>query len=76
MSIFNKVTGQGERPQITMQDVRNDPIGMGQKAGYNIPPNLAGNARAMVQHLIQTGQVSNPMLQKIMPMLNKLGGLK
>ena len=72
MSLFDKVNGQ----QMNMQQLQQDPIGMAQKAGYNIPPNLAGNPQAMVQHLIQTGQVSNPMLQKIMPMLNKLGGLK
>ena len=72
MSLFDKVNGQ----QMNMQQLQQDPIGMAQKAGYNIPPNLAGNPQAMVQHLIQTGQVSNPMLQKIMPMLNKLGGLR
>ena len=69
MSLFDKVNGQ---PQMNMQQLQQDPIGEAQKAGYNIPPNLAGNARAMVQHLIQTGQVSNPMLQKIMPMIQKL----
>ena len=73
MSLFDKINGQ---PQMNMQQLQQDPVGMAQKAGYNIPPQLANNPQAMVQHLIQTGQVSNPMLQKIMPMLNKLGGLK
>ena len=35
---------------------------------------LAGDPKAMVQHLIMTGQVSNPILQRIMPMIQKLGG--
>lgn len=73
MSLFDKLNGQ---PQMNMQQLKNDPVGMAKQAGYNIPQNLAGNPKAMVQHLIQSGQVSNPMLQKIMPMLNKLGGLK
>ena len=73
MSLFDRLNGQ---PQINMQQLQNDPVGMAKQAGYNIPQNLAGNPQAMVQHLIQSGQVSNPMLQKIMPMLNKLGGLK
>jgi hypothetical protein len=68
MSLFDKLNGQ----QMNMQQLQQDPIGMAQKAGYSIPQNLAGNPQAMVQHLIQTGQVSNPMLQKIMPMIQKL----
>ena len=70
MSLFDKVNGQ----QMNMQQLQQDPIGMAQKAGYNIPQNLAGNPQAMVQHLIQSGQVSNPMLQKIMPMIRQMGG--
>lgn len=70
MSLFDKVNGQ---PQMNMQQLQQDPVGMAQKAGYSIPPNLAGNPQAMVQHLIQSGQVSNPMLQKIMPMMQRLG---
>ena len=71
MSLFDKVNGQ---PQMNMQQLQQDPIGMAQKAGYNIPQNLASNPQAMVQHLIQSGQVSNPMLQKIMPMIQRMGG--
>ena len=69
MSLFDRIGNQ----QMNVQQIQQDPIGMAQKAGYNIPPNLAGNPQAMVQHLIQTGQVSNPMLQKIMPMIQRLG---
>lgn len=73
MSIYDKLSG---RKQVTIQDIQNDPVGTGKEAGYIVPPNLAGNAQAMVQHLIQSGQVSNPMLQKIMPMIQRLGGMK
>lgn len=70
MSLFDKVSG---KRQMTMQDIMHDPVGAGKEAGYNVPPNLAWNPQAMVQHLIQSGQVSNPMLQKIMPMMQRLG---
>ena len=73
MSLFDRVMNH---QQITMQDVQRDPIGIGKGMGYQIPENLARDPQAMVQHLIQTGQVSNPMLQKIMPMIQRLGGLK
>ena len=70
MSLFDKLNNQ---PQMNMQQLQQNPIGMAKQAGYNIPENLAGNPQAMVQHLIQTGQVANPMLQKIMPMIQRLG---
>ena len=74
MSLFDRVSGQQGNMQDQMQQLQQDPRGMMQRAGYNIPDNLAGNPQAMVQHLIQTGQVSNPMLQRIMPMIRQLGG--
>ena len=70
MSLFDRMNG---RPQMDIQQLRQDPIGAAQKAGYNIPQDLAGNPQAMVQHLIQTGQVSSPLLQKIMPMIRGMG---
>ena len=70
MSLFDKLNGSA---QMNMQQLQNDPVGMAKQAGYNIPQNLAGNPQAMVQHLIQTGQISNPMMQKIMPIMQKFG---
>ena len=69
MSIYDRI--QGGQPNI--QQVQQNPIGMAKNAGYNIPDNLANDPKAMVQHLIQTGQVSNPLLQKIMPMMQRMG---
>ena len=57
-----------------LRQVQQDPIGMGQKAGYEIPQELANDPQAMVMHLIQTGQVKAPLLQRIMPWVNKLQG--
>ena len=70
MSLFDKLNGQ---PQMNMQQLQQDPIGMAQKAGYNIPQNLASNPQAMVQHLIQSGQIGGQKLQQAMQMMQKLG---
>ena len=70
MSLFDKLNGN---PQMNLQQLQNDPIGMAKQAGYNIPPNLAGNPQAMVQHLIQTGQVGGPKLQQAMQMIQRMG---
>ena len=70
MSVFDKVTGQ---PQMNMQQLRDDPVGMAKQAGYNIPQNLAGNPQAMVQHLIQRGQIGGTKLQQVMKMMPRMG---
>ena len=71
MSLFDRLNGQDQGDQL--RQLQNDPIGMGRQRGFQIPDNLAGNPQAMVQHLIQTGQVGGPMLQRILPMMQKLG---
>ena len=57
-----------------LQQLQRDPLGMAQKAGYQIPQELAGNPQAMVMHLIQTGQVGGPMMQQLAPLLRRVNG--
>jgi len=70
MSLFDKI--QGGQPNL--QQLQQDPIGMARQAGYNIPQNLANNPQAMVQHLIQSGQVGGPKLQQAMQMIRQMTG--
>ena len=56
-----------------LKQLMNNPLEMAKKAGYNIPQEMVNDPKAMVQHLIMTGQVSSPMLQRIMPMIQKMG---
>ena len=60
--------------QSKLQQLQNDPGAAAKNSGYQIPENLYNDPKAMVQHLIMTGQVSNPMLQRIMPMIQRMGG--
>ena len=60
--------------QEQMKQIQNDPVGMAKQKGYQIPDELVNDPKAMVQHLIMTGQVSNPMLQRIMPMVQRMMG--
>lgn len=43
------------------------------KAGYDVPEELIGNPQATVMHLIQSGQVSSPLMQRIQPFLSRMG---
>lgn len=71
MSLFDKLNGS---TQMNLQQLQNDPVGMAKQAGYNIPQSLAGNPQAMVQHLIQSGQVGGPKLQQAMQMIRQMTG--
>ena len=62
--------------QEQMNQIQSNPIEMGKKNGYNIPQELANDPKAMVQHMIMTGQVPNPLLQRIMPMVQRMMGGK
>ena len=70
MGIMNIFGNQREQ----LEQLKNDPMSMAEKAGYKIPDGMANDPKAMVMHLIQTGQVGGPMLQRIMPMIQKMGG--
>ena len=57
-----------------LQQVKTNPIQMGKDKGYDIPENLANDPQAMVMHLVNTGQVKAPMLQRIMPLIQRMQG--
>lgn len=74
MSIFENL---GKQPGTTsvdqaMNELRAHPADTIRRAGFHVPDNISGNPQAAVMHLIQTGQIKSPMMQRIQPMLNLL----
>ena len=65
-------------PQMTMQDamkqLQANPAQMIKQAGFNVPEEYANNPQQAVMHMIQSGQVGGPMMQRIRPMLNMMMG--
>ena len=57
-----------------LQQLKEDPMRMARKAGCDIPENIRNDPQAMVMHLIQTGQVNSPMMQRILPMIRQING--
>ena len=60
--------------QNALRKLQEDPRAFLKKVGVNVPDEMMNDPQAIVMHLIQTGQVSNPMLQTIMPMIRSMGG--
>ena len=55
-----------------LRNLQSNPKEFLDKAGVNVPEEMLNNPQAMVMHLIQTGQVKSPMLQRIMPMIRQM----
>ena len=58
--------------QEQLRQLQSNPKEFLQKAGMNVPEEVLNNPQAMVMHLIQTGQVNSPALQRIMPMIRNM----
>lgn len=58
--------------QQQLQQIRQNPQEFIKQAGWDIPPEMMGNPQQMVMHLIQTNQVSGPMVNMIMPMIRNM----
>ena len=58
--------------QEQLQQLMNDPKGMAERAGFKIPDEIMGDPKRMVMHLINSGQVSSPVLNRIMPMIRQM----
>ena len=56
-----------------VEQLQANPIGTLQRAGYNVPEELAGNPQGIVMHLMQCGQINSPMMQRIAPYLQRMG---
>ena len=58
--------------ELQIQQLKNNPQLFVQQAGWQIPQEIMGNPQAMVMHLIQTGQVGGPAMQRILPMIRQM----
>ena len=68
MDIFNNPMNQ------RLQQIKQDPIGLLRQIGYEVPDNLASDPKAIVMHLMDSGQIRGPLAQRIMPMIRQMGG--
>ena len=64
MSLFEQL-GRGKQqmnPMQMMNQLRQNPAATLKQAGLNIPDGMS-DPQAIINHLLQTGQVNNPRLQ-------------
>lgn len=62
--------------QEALRQLQSNPAEFFRRAGVNVPAEIMNDPQAMVMHLINTHQVGGQMMQRIMPMLQQMGGIK
>lgn len=60
--------------QEALKQLQSNPGEFFRQAGMNVPAEILNNPQAMVMHLINSGKVSNPLMQMVMPMIRNMGG--
>lgn len=71
MSLFESLsTPQVNHQQITLQSLKSNPEEALKQAGYSIPGGMH-DAQQIINHLLQSGQITNPRLQMAQQLLSR-----
>ena len=69
--LFNAMNPTGNMMQMLGQ-LKQNPLALLQRAGFNIPANF-NNPQQIIQHLTQTGQISQQQLNQAQQMAQMFG---
>lgn len=60
--------------QEALRQLKSNPAEFFRQAQMEAPAEILNDPQAMVMHLINSGKVSNPILQMVMPMIRQMTG--
>lgn len=69
--LFNAVGG-GTNPMQMLAQLKSNPLGMLRQAGFNVPDNI-NDPNAIIQHLMNSGQINQSQYNKARIMAQQLG---
>ena len=69
MGLFDQLSQQ-QNPMQMMQQLRQNPAAVLQRAGLNVPAGM-NNPQQIINHLMQTGQVTQQRYQQALQMLGR-----
>ena len=73
--IFNALGGAmsgGMNPMQMLSQLKSNPLALLQQAGFNVPANVNG-PEAIIQHLMNSGQISQAQLNQAQSMARNFG---
>lgn len=59
-------------PMMMLSQLKSNPVALLQRAGFNIPANL-NNPQAIIQHLMNSGQISQQQVNNAQAMAKNFG---
>ena len=65
----------GMNPMAMLSQLKNNPLAILKQAGFNVPDNL-NNPQEIIQHLMNSGQVSQQQLNQAQQMAGMFGNMK
>lgn len=71
--LFNMLGGQN--PMQMLMQLKQNPFGLLQRVGFNIPTNLT-NPQQIVEHLTKTGQINQAQLNQAQQMMQMFNNMK
>lgn len=71
--LFNMLGGQN--PMQMLMQLKQNPLGLLQRVGFNIPTNLT-NPQQIVEHLTKTGQINQAQLNQAQQMMQMFNNMK
>jgi len=72
--LFNMLGG-GSNPMQMLMQLKQNPLGLLQRVGFNIPTNL-NNPQQIVEHLTKTGQINQAQLNQAQQMARMFGVMR
>lgn len=72
---FNALGGAamgGSNPMQMLSQLKSNPLGLLRQAGFNVPDNV-NNPQAIIQHLMNSGQISQSQLTQAQQMAQNFG---
>lgn len=73
--LFGGAPNMGVNPMTMLAQLKSNPLGALRQAGFNVPENLS-NPQAIIQHLMNSGQVSQQQLIQAQQMAGIFGSIK
>ena len=75
MSLFEQLGGPTipKNPQQMLQQLQRDPVGVLKQRGISVPDGMT-NPQELINHLLQTRQLTNPRLQMLQQIAGKMFG--
>lgn len=71
MSLFDSLGQQQMNPMQAIQQIKSNPAAMLKQAGMNVPDGMT-DPQQIVNHLLQSGQVTNQRLQAAQRMMGMM----